>query len=216
LTPRADPHVSHFSCAFPRRGSPSTTCHQSGSVRISAPTTSRGRPGWLSAPPHPQGRRAAAARVSGERRVWGRTGRVEGPPTPPVAFAPPATPRRTRRREGAPRAAAWAAPTGRTARVGRTDREGRTYREGRAPPARAPPDRRARPPPASAPPHRMSVAGRERRGRDGLDAAPTPAAHPRAAHRAPPAEVSACVPTSIARWAKNLPQACRIPRRWGE
>src|SRR5690606_4511749 len=103
-------------------------------------------------------------------------------------------------------------PTGRTARVGRTYREGRADREGCADAGR-PPDRRARPPPASAPPHRMSVAGRERRGRDGLDAAPTPAAHPRAAHRAPLAPVSASGPTYIARRTKNLAKACRIPRR---
>src|SRR5690606_13392464 len=96
--------------------------HQALAAPYPGPSQSRPRPapqaapGGYLLPPHPQGRRAAAARVSGERRVWGRTGRAEGPPTPPVAFAPPATPRRTRRREGAPhRAAAWAAPTGRAA-----------------------------------------------------------------------------------------------------
>src|SRR5690606_36897120 len=119
--------------------------------------------------PPSQGRRAAAPRVSGERRVWGRTGRVEGPPTPPVAFAPPATraaraAARARRTAPPPWPHRPAAPPARAAPTARA-----------APPRRRPPDQGARPPPASAPPDRTSVAWHKRRGRDGLDAAPTPA-----------------------------------------
>src|SRR5690606_23129606 len=135
--------------------------------------------------PPPQGRRAAAARVSGERRVGGRTGRAEGPPTPPVAFAPPAPPRRRGGRAAPHRRLGRTDRPRRTARVGRTDREGRTYREGRA--AAAPttrPTRQAAAREGAAAPNEcraLRETGRRRAGRGAHPRRPPARRSPRAA-----------------------------------